>query len=213
MKKTPGKSSTPPHKSTTPKPTNKTASKTTTSTSLKSTSTNPSAQAAHNGLRKLFEDQLKDIYWAEKALTKALPKMMEKASSHDLIAALESHLSVTEQQVSRCEEIFAALHKPAETKPCEAMQGLIKEANEIMEDTEAGSTRDAGIICAAQKVEHYEIATYGTLAAWARQLNEDEIAGMLEETLNEEKEADDTLSELAESAVNEEAMMEEDDNN
>lgn len=213
MKKTPGKSSTPAQPRTSSKPTNKTASKSASSSSPKAKSTSPVSHTDHNGLRKLFEDQLKDIYWAEKALTKALPKMMEKAYSQDLINALESHLSVTEQQVSRCEEIFAALHKPVEARICEAMQGLIKEANEIMDDTAAGSTRDAGIICAAQKVEHYEIATYGTLAAWARQLNEDEIAGMLEETLNEEKEADDTLSELAESNVNEEAMMEQEDDN
>lgn len=167
-----------------------------------------SNQASHaEGLRTLFEDQLKDIYWAEKKLTKAIPKMIKNATSAELIKALKDHLKITEQQVSRCEKVFATLKVKAQGSKCEAMEGLVKEATEIMESTEKGSVRDAGIICAAQKVEHYEIATYGTLVAFAQRLGEDKAASLLEQTLNEEKEADSTLSSIAESSVNAEAMM------
>lgn len=162
-----------------------------------------------NGLRQLFEDQLKDMYWAEKALTKALPKMIKKACSPELVESLEDHLAVTEKQVTRCEEVFAALDMKASAKKCEAMEGLIAEATEIMSEAEEGSVRDAGIIAAAQKVEHYEIASYGTLVAWAKQLGQTKAATLLEKTLKEEKEADLTLTEVAESFVNEEATMEE----
>ena len=175
-------------------------SKTTTS-SAKKTAKKDSA----SDLRELFEDQLKDIYWAEKALTKAIPKMIQNASSQELIDALTEHLEVTKQQVTRCEEIFEAIGEEPEAKKCEAMEGLIKEGAEIMESTESGSVRDAGIIGAAQKVEHYEIASYGTLVSWAKQLGETEAASLLEETLNEEKEADVALTEVAEGSINEEA--------
>ncbi|MGN6532865.1 MAG: YciE/YciF ferroxidase family protein [Ginsengibacter sp.] len=161
------------------------------------------------GLRDLFEDELKDIFWAEKALTKAIPKMIKNASSEDLINALENHLEVTKGHVERCEQIFDQLGMPARGKKCEAMAGLTKEAEEIMENTEEGIVRDAGIISAAQKVEHYEIASYGTLCAFAKTLGEKEIANLLEQTLNEEKEADDTLTKIAEASINEEAMHEE----
>jgi len=173
----------------------------------------PAKSNAAKGLHDLFEDQLKDIYWAEKALTKAIPKMIKNATSSELKAAFTEHLDVTEEQVARCEEIFEAIGKKATASKCEAMEGLIKEAEEIMESTEPGSVRDAGLICAAQKVEHYEIATYGTLVAWANQLGETEAASLLEETLNEEKEADVALTELAEANINEEAedAEEEDD--
>lgn len=164
-----------------------------------------------NGLQQMFEDQLKDIYWAEKALTKALPKMISKATSQELIDALTEHLEITEDQVTRVEEVFSAIGKKPEAKKCEAMEGLIKEGTEIMESAEEGSALDAGIICAAQKVEHYEIATYGTLVAWAQQLGLQEAADLLEETLNEEKEADTTLTEVAESCINADAMSEEED--
>ncbi len=164
------------------------------------------------GLRDLFEDQLKDIYWAEKALTKAIPKMIKNATSEDLINALTEHLEVTEQQVTRCEEVFAVMNMEVSASKCEAMEGLMKEANEIMDSTKEGSVRDAGIICAAQKVEHYEIATYGTLAAFARQLGESEAVVLLEETLQEEKDADVTLTEIAEGNVNEEAEQEDEEN-
>ena len=161
-----------------------------------------------SGLRDLFEDQLKDIYWAEKALTKAIPKMIDKACSPDLVDALNEHLEITEQQVTRCEEVFAAMNMKPTASKCEAMEGLIKEATEIMSSTAEGSVRDAGIICAAQKVEHYEIATYGTLAAFAKQLGENKAMSLLVKTLNEEKEADVSLTKLTEAHVNEEAEVE-----
>ena len=168
-----------------------------------------SSASVAEGLRELFEDELKDIYWAEKALTKAIPKMIKNATSQELIDALEDHLEVTKGHVGRCEQAFEKLGKPARAKKCEAMDGLIKEAEEIMESTEEGTVRDAGIISAGQKVEHYEIASYGTLCAFAKTLGEDEVATLLEATLNEEKEADEKLSEIAESSINMEAANQE----
>ena len=173
-------------------------------TSSKPASKNNSSDVAA-GLRSLFEDELKDIYWAEKALVKAIPKMIKNATSQELIDALEDHLEVTKGHVQRCEHAFEILGKPARAKKCEAMEGLTKEAEEIMENTEEGVVRDAGIISAAQKVEHYEIATYGTLCAFAKTLGENEVADLLEQTLNEEKEADQTLTRVAESSINLEA--------
>jgi len=166
---------------------------------------------AAKGLKSLFEDMLADIYWAEKALTKALPKMMKNATSPELKEALQEHLTVTQEQVKRVEEVFSMLGKPAKAKKCPAMEGLIKEGEEILEATQQGVVRDAGIIAAGQKIEHYEIASYGTLCAFARTLGEDEIAGLLDETLAEEKEADETLTQVALSAVNVAAAGEEDD--
>lgn len=156
-------------------------------------------------LGKLFEEELKDIYWAEKALTKAIPKMIKKASSEELIEALENHLAETEEHVKRAEEVFSALGKEPRAKKCEAMEGLIKEAEEIMEETEEGSMRDAAIIAAAQKVEHYEIASYGTLRTFAEILGLEQAVTVLESTLEEEKNADSTLTEVAMSAINLEA--------
>ncbi|MBL0271246.1 MAG: ferritin-like domain-containing protein [Chitinophagaceae bacterium] len=156
-------------------------------------------------LMKLFEDELKDIYWAEKALTKAIPKMIENASSEELISALTNHLSETEEHVIRIEKIFTLIGKKAEAVKCEAMTGLMKEAEEIMEECETGSMRDAGIISAAQKAEHYEIATYGTLRQFAETLGLTEVMTLLETTLDEEKEADLKLTEVAVSAINLEA--------
>lgn len=160
-------------------------------------------------LLKLFEDELKDIYWAEKALTKALPKMAKNATSEELIAALQSHLEETEEQVQKVEQVFAILGKKPVAKKCEAMDGLIKEAQEIMESTEDGAMRDAGIISAGQKVEHYEIATYGTLRTFARTLGLTDAADILEEILNQEKSADQKLTEIAESTINLQAAEEE----
>jgi ferritin-like metal-binding protein YciE len=158
------------------------------------------------GLRELFVDELKDIYWAEKALTKALPKLIKNASSDELIEALTTHLDETVEQVARLEKTFASLGEKSQSKKCEAMEGLIKEAEDIMQDTKKGMVRDAGIILAAQKVEHYEIATYGTLCSFAKTLGEDEALSLLQETLNEEKDADEKLSEIAESFTNVEAV-------
>jgi len=168
-----------------------------------------SSEADSEGLRKLFEDQLKDIYWAEKALTKALPKMIKKATHEELVDALTEHLSVTEGQVKRLEEVFNSIGTKATAKKCEAMAGLIKEGEEIMSETTQGVVRDAGIIAAGQKVEHYEIATYGTLCAFAKTLGENEALSLLKETLDEEKEADEKLTEIAESSINMEAAGEE----
>jgi ferritin-like metal-binding protein YciE len=162
-------------------------------------------------LMKLFEEELKDIYWAEKALTKAIPKMIKKATSEELIEALENHLEETESQVKRVERVFESIGKKATAKKCEAMDGLIKEAEEIMKDSEEGAMRDAGIISAAQKVEHYEIASYGTLRTFAQTLGLDEAVTLLEEILEEEKGADAKLSEIAESTINIQAAMEEED--
>lgn len=165
---------------------------------------NPDSENAQ-GFRELFEDELKDIYWAEKALTKAIPKMIKNTTTDELSKALEDHLEVTKGHVDRLEKVFKSLGKAARAKKCEAMDGLIKEAEEIMEDTPEGVVRDAGIISAAQKVEHYEIATYGTLCAFAKTLGENESMELLQQTLDEEKEADETLTEIAESSVNLEA--------
>lgn len=159
-------------------------------------------------LMKLFEDELKDIYWAENALVKAMPKMIKNATSQELNSALTDHLEETKGHVTRLEEVFSLIDVKAEGKKCEAMEGLIKEASEIMESCEEGSMRDAGIISAAQKVEHYEIATYGTLRQFAETLGLDKVAEMLETTLQEEKEADLKLSDVAMDAVNVDAAEE-----
>ncbi|WP_188050822.1 ferritin-like domain-containing protein [Flavobacterium sp. GP15] len=158
--------------------------------------------SAADGLRELFLDSLKDIYWAEKALTKALPKMQKNATNENLIAAIEDHLDVTNTQVDRLEQVFKIIGEKAVAKKCDAMDGLIKEGASIMEETEIGAVRDAGIIAASQKIEHYEIATYGTLVAFAKTLGEDEAAELLSVTLAEEKEADVTLTEAAYNTIN-----------
>lgn len=163
--------------------------------------------SAENGMQssqlmKLFEVELKDIYWAEKALTKAIPKMIKNATSEALIEALENHLEETEEQVRRVEQVFEIIGKKATAKKCEAMEGLIKEAQEIMEECEKGAMCDAGIIAAGQKVEHYEIASYGTLRQFAETLGLDDAAELLSVTLEEEKTADMKLSEVAVTAVN-----------
>jgi len=158
--------------------------------------------SAAEGLRELFEDSLKDIYWAEKALTKALPKMSKNATSENLKKAIDEHLTVTQEQVSRLEKVFESIGKKAVAKKCEAMEGLIKEGESIMQETQPGAVRDAGIIAASQKIEHYEIATYGTLCAFAKTLGEDDAAKLLEATLAEEKEADVTLTEAAYNTIN-----------
>ncbi len=156
---------------------------------------------------KLFEDELKDIYWAEKALVKGIPKMIKNATSQDLVEALTHHLTETENQVSRVEQVFELIGKKASAKKCEAMEGLLKEAEDIMDSCEEGAMCDAGIISAAQKVEHYEIATYGTLRQFAETLSLTEVVSLLEATLEEEKAADEKLSEVATYAINVEAAQ------
>jgi ferritin-like metal-binding protein YciE len=157
-------------------------------------------------LRELFVDSLKDIYWAEKALTKAIPKMAKNATSAKLTAGLTSHLVETEGQITRLEKVFGLLDEKAVAKKCDAMDGLIEEGKSIMEETEMGAVRDAGIIAASQKIEHYEIATYGTLTAWAKTLGENEVAELLWTSLNEEKEADRSLTEAAYHDINFDAV-------
>lgn len=162
-----------------------------------------------SALMKLFEDELKDIYWAEKALTKALPKMAKNATSEELVEAIENHLAETEEQIKKVEQVFELIGKKAVAKKCEAMAGLVKEGEEIMKDTEKGAMRDAGIISAGNKVEHYEIASYGTLKTFAQILGLTEAAEILDEILEEEKQADATLTQIAESTINIQASEEE----
>ena len=160
-------------------------------------------------LQKYFLESLQDIYYAEKAITKALPKMMESATSTELISAFEDHLAVTEEQIARLGKVFESIGEKAKGKKCEAIEGLIKEAESIIEDTEdETATRDVGLIMAAQKVEHYEIATYGGLVQLAQTLGYDDAAELLQETLNEEKETDELLTGIAENNVNYEASEE-----
>jgi len=158
---------------------------------------------------KLFLDELKDIYWAENALVKALPKMAEASTSGQLKDCFTSHLEETRGHVTRLEKVFELLGVDAEAQKCEAMEGLIEEANEIMGNTESDTmVRDAALIISAQKVEHYEIASYGSLCALAREMKHQEADTLLHQTLDEEKAADQKLNELALSSVNEEAASE-----
>jgi len=168
------------------------------------------ASQTHNTqLEKFFEDSLKDIYWAEKHLMKVLPKMQKAATTEELKNAIEEHTIQTEEHVSRLERVFELLGKKAQAKKCEAMEGLTKEGDSIVEETEDGSmTRDVAIIMAAQKVEHYEIATYGGLVQLAKTLGIDEAAEILEQTLEEEKQTDQGLTEIAENNINWEAEQE-----
>jgi len=157
-------------------------------------------------MEELFIEELRDLYDAEKQLTKALPKMAKAASSEELRTAFEEHLEQTEGQVGRLEEIFKALGEKATGKTCAAMAGLIKEGNEIAQEIEESAVRDAGLIASAQKVEHYEISGYGSARTHAELLGNDEAVSLLEETLEEEKSTDERLTELAESIINEEAV-------
>ncbi|MEX0775213.1 MAG: ferritin-like domain-containing protein [Phycisphaeraceae bacterium] len=147
-------------------------------------------------------DLMKDLLHAEKQLTKALPKMAKKAGHDELRQAFESHLEETQEHVTRLEQAFEAMDEKPRTKVCHAMQGLIEEGEEASQEAEEGSTRDAMLIAAAQKVEHYEIASYGTAVVWAQQLDQGKVAKLLHATLDEEKEADEKLTQIAESGVN-----------
>lgn len=160
-------------------------------------------------LEKFFHEQLKDIYWAEKALLKAMPKMQKNATTDELKQAFEDHLVVTKEQTARLEQVFELLGKKPQAKKCEAMEGLIKESEEIIESTEDDTmTRDVALIMAAQKVEHYEIASYGGLVQLAHTLNLPEVAEILEQTLQEEKDTDQLLTYIAENDINMQAEME-----
>lgn len=189
-------------KSATPKPKSNSRSSSATST----------AQGKDSMLEEFFADELKDIYWAEKHLVKTLPKMKKAATSPELQQAFEDHLQVTMEHVSRLEEVFELMGKKPQAKKCDAMAGITEEGAGIIEETEKGTaTRDVGLILAAQKVEHYEIATYGGLAQLARTLGHDDVAEILETTLADEKEADELLTGIAENNVNYEASQEEEE--
>lgn len=186
-----------------------------TTNTRKKTAKKPAAsEAAQNDskLKEFFIDSLKDIYWAEKHLTKALPKMQKAATSEELKGAFEEHLEVTRTHIERLENVFEQIGEKAVAKKCEAMEGITKEGDSIIEETEEGTaTRDVGLIMAAQKVEHYEISTYGGLAQLATTLGLDEVAALLQETLQEEKDADVKLTEVAENNINYEAAGESED--
>jgi ferritin-like metal-binding protein YciE len=157
---------------------------------------------AAQGLRDLFVDELKYLYWAEGAFSRSLHNMISNASSVNLIDTLTTYLHSSKIQIARLKKIFAFLNEAAEAVKCEAMMGLIKETEQIMIETERGMVRDAGIILACQKIKHYEIAAYGTLCSFAKTLMEYKSAALLQKTLIEEKSADKILSEIAESSIN-----------
>ncbi|MDB5224289.1 MAG: ferritin-like protein [Chitinophagaceae bacterium] len=170
---------------------------------------NTSSQEQSSMLEELFLDELKDIYWAEKHLVKALPKMAKAATSDELRQSFTDHLEATKGHVTRLEKAFGLLGEKVQAKKCEAMAGLTKEGDGIIEDTEKGTlTRDVGLIMAAQKVEHYEIATYGSLAQLAKTLGKSDLADLMVQTLEEEKEADELLTSIAENNINVEATAE-----
>jgi len=173
-----------------------------------STKTNRTPET-ESALKELFVDELKDILWAEKQLTKSLKKMAKAATSDELKSAFETHLTQTEGQIQRLEQVFASVGEKAVAKKCDAMEGLAKEAEGLIEDTEEGTeVRDAALISAAQKVEHYEIASYGTLKTLAGVLGFNEAKTLLEQTLQEEKETDVLLTGIAENYVNDAALNE-----
>jgi ferritin-like metal-binding protein YciE len=153
------------------------------------------------GLRCLFVNELQEIYWAEKALVKAIPKIIKRATADDVIKALARHLEITKEHVTRIEEIFSAIDEKKKPKKCRVISGLIREAKEVMKETKAGSVRDAGIISAIQKIEHYEIATYGTLCNCAKILQQTDAFVLLTEILIQEKVADEKLTEIAGSFI------------
>jgi ferritin-like metal-binding protein YciE len=181
-------------------------------TTKRKSSASTATASSNTQLEKLFHDSLKDIYWAEKHLLKALPKMQKNATTEQLQDAIEEHITQTEGQVERLEQVFEMLGHKAQGKKCEAMEGLVKEGESVISETEEDSmTRDAGIIMAAQKVEHYEIATYGTLVTLAKVMGQDDVAALLEETLEEEKETDENLTAIAQNDINWEAGQEGDE--
>ena len=189
------------------------ASSTTASRKSSSGTTRSASKSASNGsghkanLSKIFEDSLKDIYWAEKHLTKALPKMSKPAYDETLSQAFTDHLAETEAQIGRLEQVFEYLGKRAQAKKCPAMEGLVEEGKEAIEEYEKGYARDAALIMAAQKVEHYEIATYGSLKAHAMMMGQQEIVSLLEQTEQEEGNTDKKLTEISKT-VNEQAYSE-----
>lgn len=170
---------------------------------------NMSGQMKNSEFHKFFVDELKDIYWAEKHLVKALPRMQKAATSSELADAFATHTQETQQHIQTLEQVFEALEAKASAKKCDAMAGLLEEAKGIIEETEKGTMlRDAALILAAQKVEHYEIATYGTLVTFAECMGHTQVADMLRQTLENEKATDQALTGIAEATINEEASAE-----
>ncbi len=157
-------------------------------------------------MEDLFLDEIRDLYDAEQQIIKALPKMMKASESPDLKEAFEEHLAQTQVQASRLEQIFNTLGEKSGGEKCDAMHGLLKEGDKLVDHTDAGAVRDAGLIAAAQRVEHYEMAGYGSARSFAQMLGHDDAAALLEETLEEEKETDEKLTDLAETMVNQRAM-------
>lgn len=165
-----------------------------------------STKSESTGLRKLLQHQLADMYHAEQQLVKVLPKMAEAADNEDLRKAFEGHLKETRNHVSRLEQVFEEMDMPKEGKKCHSIDGIIKEGGEIMDEFSDDPALDAGLVAAGQKVEHYEIATYGFMCEWAGDLGLDRVRTLLHETLEEEKAANAKLTELAKSTVNQEAQ-------
>ena len=159
-------------------------------------------------LDELFHDTLKDIYYAEKKILAALPKMAKAAQSEDLSAAFEKHHGETEEQVARLEEVFELIEQKPQGKKCAAIEGILEEGQEIMKEYKGSPALDAGLLAAAQAVEHYEISRYGTLRTWAEELGLKDAAKLLQETLDEEEATDQALTEIAETVVNQEAQAE-----
>ncbi|MDB6016017.1 MAG: ferritin-like protein [Pedosphaera sp.] len=159
-----------------------------------------------NSLDAIFLQEIKDLYSAEKQLTKALPKVAKKASSPELKSAIEEHLHQTEGHVNRLEEVFRILGQPPKARTCAAMKGILEEASEIMSQKADPSVLDAALVGAAQKVEHYEIASYGTIVQWAKEMGREDIKNLLGQTLDEEEKADQKLTELATTSINRKAL-------
>lgn len=163
-------------------------------------------------LKQFFIEQLQDIYWAEKALVQELPSLQKETSTEEVAEAITVHLAETGLHVNRLEQIFEMMDEPAKAKKCAAMDGLMKEAHNIIDETQKGTaTRDAALIMAIQKMEHYEIATYGSLVQLAKTIGMNEVANILAQTLAEEKGVDQALTQIAESNINEEGAREEDE--
>lgn len=178
-------------------------------TKAKKAATSKPGKIEDTEFHEFFVDELKDIYWAEKHLAKALPKLKKAATSPELAAAFDKHAGETEQHIATLEEVFSLLEEKAVAKKCDAMAGLLEEADGIISDTDKGTMiRDAGLILAAQKVEHYEIATYGTLRVLAKNLGRDDVAELLNQTLENEKATDVALTEIAVNAINGQAAAE-----
>ena len=161
-----------------------------------------------SGLHELFLEELSDVYSAEQQITRALPKMAKAAESDELRMAFEEHLEQTHEQITRLEQVFRSLDETLKRKTCKAMQGLIEEGSEMMQEHKGSREIDAALIAAAQKVEHYEIASYGTLCTWAEQMGHDEALELLKQTIDEEETTDERLTEIAESLANQRAEQE-----